>query len=957
MEGLAKSGLNIAHLNVGSLLAASKFDVLKLQVETSGVDILGISESWLTEAIPTGLIAMKGYNLFRVDRSWNERGKDGHWKRGGGLVCYTKGTLQVSDTKYSHLNCSTKNIEMQWIDVKIHNLRPIVIINVYRPPQGDYKAACKAINDSIINAGLKDNAEVYLMGDFNIDLHDKSAPPTKELIFTTGCHGLLPKISTSTRYGARNEMIKQSCIDQIFTNSSLIIESRTLDWNISDHLAVYVRRKKTRSRLRKINFEGRSYRNFDKEDFQGNLIGVDWTGFYESKDPDLCWEMMEGYIRKELNARCPVRSFRVKEIRDPWITDEILEEIKDKDNYLDRARKSGYPEDWAIARRERNRVCKLVRNAKSEFVKDRQRELQGEPRKFWKLISTIVPSKQQAQGKINLTASDGKTELEGREVADHINKFFGTIGDELAKKIDKPWRFYGKNVENDCPELRTDFEQVLRLCKNINTTKSSGICDISAKIFKCAFMVLIPQLVYLFNLSFTTGTFPKAWKSATIIPLFKSGDRTKVENYRPISLLPLPGKLLERIAHEKISAFLDECKILSHRQSGFRKGYSTVSAVADLTDDLFTAINCSRFSLAVFVDLRKAFDTVNHVILCKKLEKNGIRGDVLQWCENYLSGRTQRTLANNVKSRQCPVLCGVPQGSVLGPLFFILYVNDLQQALKGEEVQLYADDTVLYTSDSKVQSGKNRLQANLDRLHNWCQANKLTVNPSKTKMMTFGTRHSIKKTKECHLLLGGVKVQKVATFRYLGFMLDSTLNFRSHIADVIKNVMYKRTLLSKIMSFLNKDVALSIFKLMILPYFDYCDVIYHSAGSGDTEKLQRLQNKCLKTCLSLSPLCSTKTVHNLAKCASLSSRREAHVCNFMYRRLAREELVDNRNIPTRQHDAPLYVVDFPHKETFKRSVKYSGSTVWNNLSPSVRSINNYEAFKAHQKRVMLLDNR
>ena len=465
--------------------------------------------------------------------------------------------------------------------------------------------------------------------------------------------------------------------------------------------------------------------------------------------------------------------------------------------------------------------------------------------------------------------------------------------------------------------------------------------------------ILIPQLVYLFNLSFSTGIFPEVWKQATVIPLFKSGDRAKVENYRPISLLPLPGKLIEKIAHHQIFVFLERNHILSDKQNGFRKGFSTVSAVADLTDDLFSAINVGEVSLSVFIDLRKAFDTVSHGILCDKLEMYGIRAGVLDWCRSYLLNRSQSTLANNVRSARCLIDFGVPQGSVLGPLFFILYVNDLQDALRGVKVQLYADDTVLYISNSNPVIAKTRMQVNLKRLYNWCRCNKLTLNPSKTKMMTFGTRHSVKKTKDLKLFLAGKEIQKVSTFKYLGFTLDATLNFKAHIADVIKKVIHKRILLTRLMTFLNNDVALLIYKLMILPYFDYCDAIYDTACAGDLDKLQRLQNKCLKTCLNLHKLCNTDIVHSQAKCALLAARRKTHVCNLMYKRKSREDLVDDRFIGTRQHDTLTFKINFPHNETFKRSVKFHGATTWNSLSHATRKITTYKAFKYRQKENLL----
>ena len=313
------------------------------------------------------------------------------------------------------------------------------------------------------------------------------------------------------------------------------------------------------------------------------------------------------------------------------------------------------------------------------------------------------------------------------------------------------------------------------------------------------------------------------------------------------------------------------------------------------------------------------------------------------------------TLANNVRSETVQLNYWVPWGSVLGPLFFILYVNDLQHVLVNTNVQLYADDTVMFISGSvSSESLTNYLRRDLNRLHKWCQSNKLTLNPSKTKVVTFGTRQALKKVKPLPLYLGNDKISSVSSYKYLGFTIDSMLTFRPHIADVMKKVMHKRTMLSKLMPFLNRNVAISIYKMMILPYVDYCDVVYQSACSNDLEKLQRLQNKCLKTCLGLHRLCETELVHSMSKCARLGPRREAHLCNFMFTRQSRINLMDNREIHTRSRDAPLFNVEFPSKETYKRSVLYSGSTTWNSLPGKTRQIDNLHVFKAHQKKTMMV---
>ena len=258
---------------------------------------------------------------------------------------------------------------------------------------------------------------------------------------------------------------------------------------------------------------------------------------------------------------------------------------------------------------------------------------------------------------------------------------------------------------------------------------------------------------------------------------------------------------------------------------------------------------------------------------------------------NYLTNRCQHTIANNVKSEVALLDNGVPQGSVLGPLLFIMYINDLERALDCVKVRLYADDTVIYASGSKVEQVVSRLQLYLNRLHKWCCSNKLTLHPGKTKMVIFGTRQMLKrvKTKPLNLSLIGKQIQNVPTYKYLGFELDATLNYKSHIAEILKKVMHKRSMLSKIMPFLTTEVALLLYKSMILPYFDFCDIVYQSACLGDLDKLQRLQNKCLKTCLGLHGLTDT-CMHVLGRSARLADRRQADLCNFMYSRQTKSDL-------------------------------------------------------------------
>ena len=808
---------------------------------------------------------------------------------------------------------------------------------------------------------MKDNVEVFLMGDFNINWKDKKSPMVKELDLTTSLWGLKAMFRDDTRIGVSMGEVKGSCIDNIFTNSEFILKARILNWNYSDHLVVAVKRKRQRVTLEKVEFEGRSYKNYVREELQRGLVQEDWRLFYEARDPSECWEILEVKLRGYLDKTCPIKKFKVKEAREPWVTNEILEQIKDKDRALRIARNSGKIEDWKVAKSERNRVGRLIDEAKAEFLKEQQVELVDDPKKFWRLVKTIVPDKVKKSRKISLKkettmvagAESQDENVSDKETAGFINNFFSNIGPNLANNFHESWEFYGENIREGCPDLDTDYEQVRLLCRDIKTCKSSGIDGVSTRVFKDAFRVLVPQLVFLFNLSFELGKFPDKWKSATIIPLYKGGDKTDVSNYRPVSLLPLPGKLIEKVVHAKMSKFLEQHSILTEKQGGFREGFSTSKSVAELTDRIFEDINKGYTSLAVFVDLRKAFDKVDHGILLKKLHCYGFRGKILDWCGNYLSDRSQRTLANGYLSDRNKVSCGVPQGSVLGPLFFILYVNDMQFAVKGANIQLYADDTVIFASGKDVKQTVEIMQPLLNKFYKWCLRNKLSLNTGKTKQMFFGTRQRVKKAKGNVLLINGTQIQAVPTYKYLGLTLDSTLSFAYHVKSVMSMVAYKTHLLSKIRRYMTEEVALKIYKSMIIPYFDYGDVIYGCASNEGLDKIQRLQNRCLKICKNYNARFHTRALHLETGFPSLSARRIAHVNNFMFSRLSDKSKVDVRDIPTRAHDAPLFRVKIPALEAYKRSVEYRGSIQWNQLSGETRGIDDVKVFKKDQKRKML----
>ena len=263
-------------------------------------------------------------------------------------------------------------------------------------------------------------------------------------------------------------------------------------------------------------------------------------------------------------------------------------------------------------------------------------------------------------------------------------------------------------------------------------------------------MAIPITLVDLFNLSFETAEIPKSWKIAKVTPLQKAGKSSDVSNLRPVSLLPLTSKLIEKIVHNRIYKLYEVNDILDEKQGGFRPNHSTTNTTAYFIDDIYNAMNNNEILIATYIDAMKAFDTVNHRILLEKAKRYGITGQVLAWLKNYLSDRFQCTLANNTVSNMSPISCGVPQGSVCGPLLFLLYIKGILESCK---VSLYADDTVIFISQKNVNEALQLLQSDLNRLIMWCSDNKVTINTKKTKYCIYGMRSNVKHSKSIDTML------------------------------------------------------------------------------------------------------------------------------------------------------------------------------------------------------------
>ena len=433
-----------------------------------------------------------------------------------------------------------------------------------------------------------------------------------------------------------------------------------------------------------------------------------------------------------------------------------------------------------------------------------------------------------------------------RVIAKTFNNFFINIGPNLADKIDEPFRHFSSYLEK--PETimpwddltDNEFQEAL---SSLKMNKSSGWDEISSNAIKPCSDLLTKPLKHIFKLSFKKGIVPNALKVAKVIPIFKSGEKDSVKNYRPISVLPCFSKILERIMYNKLYKHLQDNNILYPKQFGFQKFHSTDYAIVQLTDQILDAFEENKFTLGIFIDLSKAFDTVNHDILLEKLKLYGVQNCNLNWFKSYLSQRKQYISFDQEKTEMLHIKCGVPQGSIIGPLLFLLYVNDLPNASKILDPIMFADDTNLFYSHSDIKILFKTVNEELHKLSEWFSCNKLSLNTDKTKYTFF---HKLRQSDNIPLKLPKLTINNIAIKRdyvtkFLGILIDENITWKPHIHYIENKISKNVGLLYKAKFSLNQKSLKSIYFSFIHSYLNYGNVAWASTHQTKLKKLLKFQ--------------------------------------------------------------------------------------------------------------------
>ena len=497
---------------------------------------------------------------------------------------------------------------------------------------------------------------------------------------------------------------------------------------------------------------------------------------------------------------------------------------------------------------------KSIREAKTIYYNNEFNQNRSNMRKMWNTISEIIHKQKNNHTSIKKICFQEKYISDQAEIANTFNDFFINIGPNLMKNIIQKdqsnisyRKYINASILSSFNFQLIDDESLRKTLNSLRTKSSSGYDGISTRLLKFLAPALISPLRLIINQSLITGIYPDKLKTAKVIPLYKKGDKTKCDNYRPISLLCAISKLFEKVVYNQLYDYFTKNKLFHDNQYGFRTKHSTELAVTELIDRVLLNIDNKQVPFAVFMDLSKAFDTLDHKILIDKLHHYGIRGISLMWFESYLSKRTQYVEIDNFKSSPQTITTGVPQGSILGPLLFLIYMNDMTQASSIFKFILYADDTTLFSAldylpSLDIPASSELINKELARVGEWLIINRLSINITKTKYMLFHPKQKDVSHMTLEPTLNGEKIEQVDSFNFLGVVIDKHISWKYH-AEMLSNKISKYCgVLSRLKNYLPLFILRTLYFSMVHSHLNYSLLTW----GFDSNRIVKLQKRCVR---------------------------------------------------------------------------------------------------------------
>lgn len=852
----------------GILSPAQHSDFLILQ--SKSVDFIALTETHLDPTTPDNFLCDPSWHLFRRDRN----------RHGGGVALFSRTTFSCKPRP----DLSSANGEDLWIETSI-SAKKVLLAVIYRPPNQS-AAELRTFLDNLelsLTKALRSTYTVILLGDFNARCTQwlPSAPSNTagielyNILESFSLHQLVDVI-TRPQGGQGLPSTAGSILDLVITNNPDLFTTPTVlsPLGNSDHLTVHFSLP-----LRTSNASGPTRRlwslnNGNIHAFLRDLSDQPWPVRGSNDTLDKQWNDWLTLFLSSARRHIPSKVIRKVQRKPPWLSDYLLAECKLKKQLFNLCKSCPTEKNRERFRCQRNKVTALLRRAKKCFSTNLEKELHSKNSKsFWNFIRSCrgrspppIPSLETPEGTLATTDA---------EKADILNSFFIKQSD-LPNRSDATESALSYSTAS--PAKLTSItvlpEDVLNILLQLNVKKAPGPDGIPNSLLKVSAPAISVSLAALFNNSLSSGQLPSAWKSGIVKPIHKRGSRNLPDHYRPITLLSNVSKVLEKIVNRHLYDHLISNKLLSSFQSGFRKGDSPSYQLFRLTHDLMSAIDDGKSAGGIFFDVRKAFDSVWHKCLLDKLALAGVSDCVYSWLRDYLTTRQQRVQVGYQFSQSLSPLAGVPQGSVLGPTLFLLYIDSVTSA-SPSPTNCFADDTSTIVVSSSPALVEEQLQAAADAIHLWASAHKLSIHPEKTVCMFF--HHSRRPSYPLRLLLNGHSISQVRTHKHLGITFTSNLSWTEHIDSLISKSSTMIAILRHLRSNYHFSAAglVRVYVSFVRPVLEYGSLAWCGLSASSSRRLESIQLKALAIA-GCSP----------SRLQPLSTRRSAHLVRFFCRLLS-----------------------------------------------------------------------
>lgn len=839
-----------------------------------------------------------------------------------------------------------------------------VIMAVYHSPSASDAEFIRHLEDVTDELTIK--GECLIIGDFNIDVMTETFYK-KQLLTGMINFGMKQCIDKPTRVTRDSRTI----IDLVFANMDVNVQVEHKP-KITDHAWIKIVLDKNNLANKDREVQTRDYSKFKQNDFIRALKDT----VQQNNDLELNSRanMFVENIVNTLDRFAPKKTCKVLRTWEgkKWFSDDIRIVANRRDIAYGKAVFDNEEDSWKKFKMERNAVVKIIRDKKKEYYEGMIDCNKNDATKMWKTLKELIrgePSCVRDIEEIDFESIDVRTE---GNIADKFNVFYVESINNIVKSI--------QNDVAGSPNRRRilmgggiDNERIMAIFRNIEIgdlekvvmglPKKKGTEEgISSDVLKMVFSAIGQEYVDLINDFLREGCCPENWKMSTIIPIPKKTKAVLASEFRPINMLPLYEKVLELIVKIQMEDYLEANNVITEHQSGFRKQYSCETAIQTVIDEWKVCISEGKMVGVIFMDLKRAFETVDRDLLLEKLYQYGIRGNVLEWFTSYLSNRTQRVRFNDKWSKVINTDYGVPQGSVLGPLLFTLYINDIVDICPEEcVIKMFADDTLIYVTGEGSEELELKMNEALKIVEAWMKRNKLKMNAEKIKFMAVRSVRKEMKGKIVLKCMDGVELERVESMKYLGIMIDDKLRFKEHCEYMLKKIGKKTSFLNRIGQYVSAYTRCVIYKTIVAPHFEYCATLLVDMGETELNKLQIAQNRAMRVILQCSRYTKVEDMLRAVQFMSVRQRLHYNICIFIFKaaknllpKELKQKLVvvgSRTNRVTRQ--AGDIFIKFRKTRSAQKSLFYEGVKMYNALPMEVKGCERLDQFKRTLKEFVM----